>query len=226
MGLKPVSEVVEGKYRCFESQSNHYGIETATTLSTPPLSFRRNRTIMGLKLFRSISFLKYFPRRNRTIMGLKLPSTPRTSRTALVAIEPLWDWNCMIPHVLVINYNCRNRTIMGLKPKTVFLNTSSLSLSQSNHYGIETASPLPPRELRPRRNRTIMGLKPLKCQILLLFNNVAIEPLWDWNVAKISFQYLATNVAIEPLWDWNLKLSTTNFGQQASQSNHYGIETS
>ena len=120
----------------------------------------------------------------------------------------------------------RNRTIMGLKPSGTILTLYGGSGSQSNHYGIETASFI----------------------ALSIFSiPVAIEPLWDWNDPFPSARPICTPsqsnhygietptwllslskstiVAIEPLWDWNAGGTLCTQIHTESQSNHYGIET-
>jgi len=98
----------------------------------------RNRTIMGLKRPRLQQKQPQSLRRNRTIMGLK-PCNSAITRFRSMS---------------------RNRTIMGLKRLYIAPNVELIVESQSNHYGIETAHNL---------------------SLDVLYEIVAIEPLWDWN---------------------------------------------
>jgi len=90
-----------------------------TTFNTDCQGWRRNRTIMGLKLVRIAQKFTERDRRNRTIMGLKLGEGGRSRLRSLR----------------------RNRTIMGLKHYHTKLPFHLRNVSQSNHYGIETPSP-------------------------------------------------------------------------------------
>ena len=83
-------------------------------------------------------------------------------------------------------YSC-NRTIMGLKWMIVFVGGYQPDMLQSNHYGIEIEVYAEKLGLIEKScNRTIMGLKSsipsLKVPVRV---RVAIEPLWDWNVAPV-----------------------------------------
>ena len=143
-----------------------------------------NRTIMGLKRRRKGFTKEYFYRLQSNHYGIETNRRHQGTdrRWGKVAIEPLWDWNTQSSRS-GSSSTCCNRTIMGLKLRNATLSPSFLSSLQSNHYGIET------------KNKFEQGKN---------FAEVAIEPLWDWN---LSFLY-------------NLLIINDKL-----QSNHYGIET-
>ena len=140
--------------------------------------------LYGIEIPLSVHLHKYQRCFNRTFMELKLSSIHHKGIACTVSIVPLWNWNTVrvsevdvtseVSIVPLWNWNRKspwalpkldsfNRTFMELKfvPLVFIL---SLLMFQSYLYGIEIKQNL----------------------ILLVFMQVSIVPLWNWNSKLIS----------------------------------------
>ena len=204
------------------------GLKPKVSSSNSPIPWAsRNRTIMGLKQRAShFRYLRWSWSQSNHY-GIETSSHPAhllsTSKSqsnhygietillqsliplhTAVAIEPLWDWNEDLEE---IKSRLRRVAIEPLWDWNSMLDALKdfFMTSQSNHYGIETSYFVLVHCYRySSRNRTIMGLKQIAA----------------------NFSIFSIFVAIEPLWDWNIKTAFIEGEVLASQSNHYGIETS
>ena len=114
------------------------GLKLSCKVGSTSKIYRRNRTIMGLKLFVSSLFTLRLLWSQSNHYGIETfvcdfwDLTFIKSQSNHYGIETKGEGGCRGG-----GGESRNRTIMGLK-LSIFINTEGGKGSQSNHYGIET----------------------------------------------------------------------------------------
>ena len=186
-------------------QSHHCGIETSPrTLHNLKEAAGSNRTIVGLKLQTSLSWL-----------GLRVGQ--QSHHCGIETKQRQWD--------TPTTHLSSNRTIVGLKQEQFTVQHGSMVEQQSHHCGIETRVRRSGLDRLSRSNRTIVGLKPLLLSILQPFvfsSNRTIVGLKPRSIIQRELDKLGSNRTIVGLKP-GIAFNCSNNAWQ--QSHHCGIET-
>ena len=92
------------------------------------------------------------------LYGIEIDVVKLVANESIVPIEPLWNWN-LARTSTATSGACTNRTFMELKWGRSSLNINSITMYQSNLYGIEMRERDLIRLASASTNRTFMELK-------------------------------------------------------------------